>query len=291
MKLVRKKSAFCCYEEMKTLYITAWTCLILSIAVHVTSILGPKDILSNLDGFIWMLHGGVILLGGVAIFIYQRTDILTQKKDSKETFFNQCPLWMRRMVVLLVLYGIINFIFFIFNGLTANGGETPASVFKYFSGHWMIGYSVETAFFYSCMKANVRIPRINWSKSLKHIVIFFIVFGIFLFLLWLAFKGYPWFLGITLFSLFPFVIINVMYMAYTGWKNDRYLKKNYFEIWEKSRSPHFSERAESRKMLKELNDPYLKSLSAKLTRFSTISFYVWLVFIGLILIGLFLLQN
>jgi len=38
------------------------------------------------------------------------------------------------------------------------------------------------------------------------------------------------------------------------------------------------------------DDPYLKSLALKSTRFSTICFWVWLIVIGVILIGLTLLQ-
>jgi hypothetical protein len=142
---------------MKTLYIIAWIGLVLSIVVHVLCIFGPEDFLSDIDAFVWFLHGGAVLLGFALVVCAQKSAVETQREDWWKAVFQNCPLWMRRMVGCFMLYGFINFIIFLMSksGALKSGGGTPTTVFKGFSGHWMIGYSIETAAFYSCLKKNV----------------------------------------------------------------------------------------------------------------------------------------
>ena len=303
---------------MKVFYIIAWIGLALSVIVHVLSILGPEDVLSDIDGIVWMLHGGAILLGFPAVLCSQKLISGTQEKDFWKAVLKDCPLWMSRMVGFFFLYGIISFIIFMTTSEgPTHGRGTPAHIFKGFSGHWMIFYSIEVAIFHSYLKKKLSdvsntffgdkiVPmdkesrhqydsiteykRIRWDKYFRIIVIFFIVGGIFLILLWLAFRGYPWFLGCTLFSLFPFAVVNMVYAAYSGWKHNVYIKKNHFEIWKKGKSSFFVDRVEAQRLIKELDDPYLKSLSLNATKFSKICFWVWMIVIGVIIIGLILLQ-
>ena len=108
--------------------------------------------------------------------------------------------------------------------------------------------------------------------------------------LWLAIKGYPWFLGCTLFSLFPFAVVQATYILYSGWRSNVYLQKKHYKISKKSTSFSLTDRVEFNKLIKELDDPYLKSLTFKAIRFSKICFWVWLILVGLVLIGLFLWQ-
>jgi len=301
---------------MRVLYIIAWLGLVLSIIVHTLSILGHEDALSDIDAFVWILHGGAILLGFPLVLCSGKITIGTQEKDFWKAVSKYCPLWMKRMVGFFFLYGIINFILFIKSGTVENGDSTPASVFKGFSGHWMIFYSIEVAVFYSYLKKcsdtlrnslneqsmsmkgdfhqqynlNLLYPQTKRNKYSRFIVIFLIVGSIFLGLVWLAFKGYPWFLGCTLFSLFPFMVIHVIYAIYSGWRANVYLQKNHFKIWKKSKSSSFADRIESQRLIKEINDPYLKSLNLKATKFPTICFWVWLILLCIFLIGLSLLQ-
>jgi hypothetical protein len=204
------------------------------------------------------------------------------------------------------------------SGTVENTNGTPTTVFKGFSGHWMIFYSIEVAIFYSYLKkksseaskkmlsdqilpmdkdsrqqydSNKDSPQTKWSKYSRIILTFFIVGVIFLFLLWLAIIGYPWFLGCTLFSLFPFVVIQVLYMIYFTWRWERYMQKNHFKIWKKGKSTSLADRVESQRLVKELDDPCLKSLTFKATRFSKICLWLWLVTVGLIIISLVLLQK
>lgn len=302
---------------MKALYIIAWVCLVLSIIVHVLSILGPEDVLSDVDAFVWLLHGGAILLGLPVVMCAQKLIIGTQEKDSWKAVLKNCPYWMRGMVVFFVVYGIGNFIVFMRSGAATHSGDTPASIFKGFSGHWMIFYSIEVAIFYSYLKqklsgapknflggqvvpmdadsrqqydADVGRHQIKWNKYRRIIVIFLIVGSIFLILLWLAFRGYPWFLGYILLSLFPFAVAHVIYMLYSTWRADVYLQRNHFKIWKKGKSSSLADRVESQRLVKELDDPYLKSLNVKARRFSTICFWVWLIVVGVIVTSLILLQ-
>ena len=104
----------------------------------------------------------------------------------------------------------------------------------------------------------------------------FITAVVFLFLLWLAIKGYPWILGVGLFLLFPSFIINWIYFLYLVYKNDRYLQNNYFEIWEMGKSRSLTKRLETMKLVRELDDPYLKKNLARGNRFSETCLWIWL---------------
>ncbi len=122
------------------------------------------------------------------------------------------------------------------------------------------------------------------------IICAFIIGAIFLILLWLAVKGYPWilfFIFFTLFSLFPFAIVNMAYMLYIAWRGDRYLQKNYFEIWKIGKSVSFIKRLESMKLFNQINDPYLDEMTRRNFLFSKRCFWVWLclVLVGWLIIG------
>jgi hypothetical protein len=121
----------------------------------------------------------------------------------------------------------------------------------------------------------------------------FIIGVIFLGLLWLASHGYPWILFFTLFSLFPFVIINMAYMLYMGWKSDRYLQKNYFEIWKMGKSVSFIKRLEHMKLANQIDDPHLDEMARRNFLFSKRCFWIWLclVLVGWLTIGILYLTG
>lgn len=300
---------------MKALYIIAWVCLVLSIIVHTLSIIGPEDILSDIDAFVWILHGGAILLFFPLMWCSHTMINRTQEKNFWAAVLKNCPFWLKKMANFFFLYAIINFILFIKSGKVENDGSTPASVFKGFSGHWMAFYSIEVAVFYSYLKKrsvavkssfngpsmsteecfheqyDLKLPHSQKkrNKYFRFIFLFLVVGSAFCGLLWLAFKGYPWFLFVTLFSLFPFIIIQALYALFSNWRTSVYLQKNHFKIWKKGKSSSLADRVESQRLIKEMNDPYLISLESKVTKFSKILFWVWLVSIGIVLIGLALM--
>jgi hypothetical protein len=185
---------------MKALYIIAWVGLVLSITVHFASLLGPEDIFFGIDGLVWILHGGAILLGLPVILCLQRLTAGTKEKNFWKAVLENCPPWMRGMVVFFFFYGIINFILFMSSskGATSTHG-TPTSIFKGFSGHWMIFYSIEVAIFHSYLKnrfSDVARKSLGdqtspmGKKSHQQLIKLFLIVGcIFSILLWLAFKS------------------------------------------------------------------------------------------------------
>jgi hypothetical protein len=116
----------------------------------------------------------------------------------------------------------------------------------------------------------------------------FLTAAIFLLLLWLFVKGYPWILGLALFSLWPFFVVNILYLAYVGYKSGRYLHNNHFQIWKMGKSVSLDKRLEYMKLVRELDDPYLKTIAARANRFSQVLLWVWLslVVVGELIIGL-----
>ena len=98
---------------MKALYIIAWMGLVLSVVVHVMSIFVPEDFFSGIDEFVWILHGGAILLGLPLILCSQEITIGTKEESFWSAVLEYCPSWMKGMVAIFVLYGIMNFILFI----------------------------------------------------------------------------------------------------------------------------------------------------------------------------------
>lgn len=298
---------------MKALYIIAWIGLVFSVAVHATSIVGSEYALSDIEEFVWILHGGAIFLGFGAVLCSGTITTGTQEKDFWKAVLIYCPSWMKKMVGFFVLYGIVNFIIFISIGIKGNGDDTPASVFRGFSGHWMIFYSIEVAIFCSylrkfsavldrspnephalvdrdCYNSNLLFPQIKKKQYSRYLVLFLIVGTVFCALLWLAFKGYPWYLGVTLLSLFPFMAIHILYGIHHTWRARAYFKKNHNQIWKKSKSSSFADRMEAQRLIKELNDPQWKLLSLKFKKFSTICFWVWLILIVIALAVLAIIQ-
>ncbi|MBN1124872.1 MAG: hypothetical protein JXA82_07685, partial [Sedimentisphaerales bacterium] len=81
---------------MKVLYVIAWTGLVLSVLVHALSIISPEDILSDIDAFVWILHGGAILLGFPLVLCSQKITIGTKEKDFWRAALKYCPSWMKK---------------------------------------------------------------------------------------------------------------------------------------------------------------------------------------------------
>jgi hypothetical protein len=110
----------------------------------------------------------------------------------------------------------------------------------------------------------------------------FLTAVIFLGLLCLFVIGYSWalvILGLGLFSLLPFFVINMVYSLYLGYKSDIYLQKNHFKIWKLGKSPLLKNRLECMNLVRELDDPYLKSVPGRGDRVSQICLWVWLFFV------------
>ncbi len=286
---------------MEALYIAAWTGLILSIAVHITSIFAPDDFFYDIDGIVMMLHGTGIILGFFAFLASQKIIQGTEKKEFWMAIFENCPMWARRMVSIFFLYAAISFVIFLITGMGKHVDNSSTSVFRDFSGAWMLIYSINIAIFYSYLKKYHQsdkesnsgkqcgikslVPNINLRR---YSIIALIAGSIFITLLWLAIKGYPWYLGITMFSFFPFVVLHALYFLYDAIRTNTHLRRNYpdlwknLDLWRKQKKLSYADRREAAESIKELDDPYLKSCKLKFKKFSIICFWAWLVLIVIV---------
>ncbi|UCE99851.1 MAG: hypothetical protein JSV82_01955 [Planctomycetota bacterium] len=109
------------------------------------------------------------------------------------------------------------------------------------------------------------------------LIMLLITIGIFFVLIWLAIKGYPWFLGLGVASFtVPFLLICI-YSFYCGWKEEKYLQKSFFEIWMKGQSPSLRSRLEYRRIVRSLDDPYLNKLRSKRETLGKTCLRIWLI--------------
>ena len=106
---------------------------------------------------VWGLHVGIFVVWIPTVLTSMRTTRYANRKDFWKIALAGCPLWMRRGFYVLFGYGILNFV--VFMATTANQpkqqriGDTPPSVVRGFSGHWMIFYGAAFAVLYSRIHA------------------------------------------------------------------------------------------------------------------------------------------
>lgn len=121
--------------------------LALSLLVHLSALLGMASVFGEAA---WFLHAGIFVVWIPAVFILQRLTREFEQKDLWRAALRGCPRWMRWITYGFVGYAFVNFVLFIImepgHGSSA---ETPAVVFRGFSGHWMAFYSGALAIFYS----------------------------------------------------------------------------------------------------------------------------------------------
>lgn len=125
--------------------------LVLSFLVHLSALLG---MVSALGEAAWFLHGGIFLVWLPAVLVLQPLTREFKQKDLWRAALRGCPSWMRSMTYGFFGYAVLNFVIF----LVMHPGrdalpETPAVIFRGFSGHWMAFYSAAVAIFYSARHA------------------------------------------------------------------------------------------------------------------------------------------
>ena len=263
----------------------------------------------DIDGFVWLLHGGAILLGLPAVLCVQKLNFGTEGAGPRKRIFENCPTWMRKMIGAFVVYGIINFIFFMSKGdAPKGGGSTPASVFKGFSGHWMIFYSVEMAVFYSCLKMKVtdvstslfahQIGSISPSslEPRKHRSL--LIYFLWLFVVALVLSLVFLFARENFFFLFIFGFISVWVMGVLFFiisavyliASQIYLFKHHRQLWKAAYRGSFSERMQAAKTIRSLNDPFLAKAASWWNKAQRFLLRLWLVVFSFVVVG-YLLWN
>ena len=138
---------------MRYLFYIALTGLILSIIVHILSFTGLIVFLNEWKEFVFFLHGGAILLGLPIILSMQKIMIGRDRKDFLRVAFENCPVWMRKLISLCMTYGflsvLIGFLSVLIIGWFFTSSNKSDPPFRFFSGGWIIFYSLEMGVFYS----------------------------------------------------------------------------------------------------------------------------------------------
>jgi hypothetical protein len=131
---------------MRYLFYIALTGLILSIIVHILSFTGLIIFLNEWKEFVFFLHGGAILLGLPIILSMQKIMIGRDRKGFRRVAFENCPVWMRKLISLCMTYGFLSVLIIGWFFTSSNKSDPP---FRFFSGGWIIFYSLEMGVFYS----------------------------------------------------------------------------------------------------------------------------------------------
>lgn len=131
--------------------------LALSLLVHLSALLGMA---SPFGEAAWVLHGGIFIVWLPAVLVFQPLTREFKLKDLWRAALRGSPRWMRWMTSGFAGYAFVNFVLFIVlePGSRGSSPETPAVIFRGFSGHWMAFYSAALAIFYSADHAEDHDP-------------------------------------------------------------------------------------------------------------------------------------
>lgn len=126
--------------------------LVVSLWVHLGAVAGrrvaPED-------FFWILHVGIFIVWFPAVAVSIKRVGNTRRKDYWKAVLSGSPEWMRYMMYGFFVYAAINFLLFLGQApADGGGGETPAIVWRGFSGHWMAFYSAALAILYSAARTS-----------------------------------------------------------------------------------------------------------------------------------------
>jgi hypothetical protein len=122
--------------------------LVVSFCVHVAALRGERVVP---EAFFFGLHLGALVIWVPAVIVSREmTKGLERKQDYWKVALKYAPDWMRYMVYGFGAYAMVNFILFMMSSPPSHmGGDPPASVWRGFSGHWMVFYSAAMAILYS----------------------------------------------------------------------------------------------------------------------------------------------
>jgi len=125
--------------------------LVLSVIVHISALLGITPPLGEVS---WVLHVGIFIVWLPAVIVANRLVKDFKQKDFWKAALRACPKWMKNLTYFFFGYAILNFILFLVleaGSGNSKGSGTPSTVFRGFSGHWMVFYCVAMAILYSAI--------------------------------------------------------------------------------------------------------------------------------------------
>jgi len=131
---------------------------LLSVAAHVASI---ANIPLPGGQSIWILHGGIFVVWLPTVLVAVRVTRGERRQDFWKVLLSGCPRWMRISAWVLLVYVILNFLYFVATSSQVRdaAGDPPPSVIRGFSGHWMIFYGVAFMTLYSVIKRPALLGR------------------------------------------------------------------------------------------------------------------------------------
>jgi len=132
--------------------VIAATGFVLSLATHLLALAGETP---PGGGLVWGLHIGIFTVWIPTVWITNRKTHGPDRKFDWKTATAGCPVWMRRVLQVVFVYAIINFVLFMLGmaGQPKPVGPAPPSVLRGFSGHWMVFYGAAFSTLYSAIKA------------------------------------------------------------------------------------------------------------------------------------------
>jgi hypothetical protein len=121
---------------------------VISLLAHVMAVFGNMP---GGNGLFFALHIGIFPIFGLVILLFGQNATSSKGWGAFKLILSGCPRWMHYLVYASFIYAFINFALFILQGfvssqpMQSDGSDPPAMVWRGFSGHWMLFYSVALA--------------------------------------------------------------------------------------------------------------------------------------------------
>jgi hypothetical protein len=139
--------------------------LVLSIVVHVFSLFG---VALPLKDAVFLLHMGIFV-------IWLPVVALNQGKRKGNDFFSRGPKWAQRLLTVIFVYAIANFIYFAAtqpprsSRKSGSSNPAPPGVLRGFSGHWILFYSAGFMVLWNARSERRAIPPVRPPIQLEQL--------------------------------------------------------------------------------------------------------------------------
>ena len=130
--------------------------LILSLWVHIGALFGRRV---APESFFWGLHVGIFVVFFPAILVAQKRFGSTNRKDFWKVITKDSPDGLRYLLYFFFAYAFVNFFIFLLQAPTGKQpDQTPAIVWRGFSGHWMVFYCASFVILSSALRSSRQHP-------------------------------------------------------------------------------------------------------------------------------------
>ena len=134
--------------------------LILSVWAHLSAVMGSTQ---PLGPWAWLLHLGIFAVWIPTVLVSHRMTRGCDRKDVWKIAMRGCPTWLRWLTYGFFWYAFVNFLLFAMAPHEGEAGgkprlfeDAPPSVWRGFSGHWMVFYAAALSTLYSAAVISVR---------------------------------------------------------------------------------------------------------------------------------------